>query len=62
MDKPDIGTKPRRAAEAKADRMGRAFLNNLTAKREGASVLVRCTGLGTVADLASLVAAGVVDF
>lgn len=61
VDTPGARTKPRRAAEEKADRMGRALLNNLTVERVGNSVLVRCTGLGTIADFASLVAARVVD-
>ena len=53
---------PARAAEEKAYRMAQAFLKGMRVEREGRSVLVRSAGLGTLADFASLVAAGVIEF
>jgi hypothetical protein len=53
---------PRRADLERAQRMARAFFKNMRVEREGHSVLVRSAGLGTLADFASLVAAGVVGF
>ena len=56
------GNQPRRAGEEKAYRMAQAFLKGMRVEREGHSVLVRSAGLGTLADFASLVAAGVIEF
>jgi beta-lactamase regulating signal transducer with metallopeptidase domain len=56
-DAPEVQKTPRPAGEEKANRMARAFLENLRVEREGRSVLVRSAGLGTLAELASLVAA-----
>ena len=42
--------------------MAQAFLKGMRVEREGHTVLVRSTGLGTLADFASLVAAGVIEF
>ncbi len=60
--KPEADTTPRRAAQEKADRMARAFWKNMQVNREGRSILVQSAGLGTLAEFAALVAAGVVDF
>ena len=62
LEMPDAETKPRRAGEEKAYRMAQAFLKGMRVQREGHSVLVRSAGLGTLADFASLVAAGVIEF
>jgi hypothetical protein len=57
----DAKTAPRRAGEEKAYRMARAFLKNMRVDREGHSVLVRSSGLGTIADFVSLIADGVIN-
>ena len=62
LEMPNAETKPRRAGEEKAYRMAQAFLKAMRVEREGHSVLVRSAGLGTLADFASLVAAGVIEF
>jgi hypothetical protein len=56
LEMPNAETKPRRAREEKAYRMAQAFLKGMRVEREGHSVLVRSTGLGTLADLAPLLA------
>jgi hypothetical protein len=53
---------PRSAGQEKVYRMARAFLKNLRVEREGRSILLRSAGLGTLADFASLIAAGVIEF
>jgi hypothetical protein len=50
------------ASEEKARRMVQAFVNGLRVEREGSSILVHCSGLGTLADFAALVAAGAIGF
>ena len=55
-------TTPRRADEEKANRMVLAFFKNMRVEREDNSVLVRTAGFGTLADCASLIAAGVIGF
>ncbi len=62
LERPNAETKPRSAGEEKAYRMVQAFLKGMRVEREGHSVLVRSAGLGTLADFASLVAAGVIEF
>jgi hypothetical protein len=62
LDMPSAETNPRRAGEEKAYRMAQAFLKGMRVEREGHSVLVRSAGPGTLADFASLVAAGVIEF
>jgi len=53
-------TSPHRDAQKRALEMAKNFLKNATVESEGSSVLMRSTGLGTIADFASLVAAGVI--
>jgi hypothetical protein len=62
LEAPEAEPTPRRAGEEKAYRMALAFLKNLRVEREGHSVLLRSAGLGTLADFASLIAAGVIEF
>jgi hypothetical protein len=52
-------TRPCRTGEEKAFRMAQEFVKNMRVERAGESVLVRSAGLGTLADFAALVAAGV---
>jgi hypothetical protein len=53
------GKSPHPDREEKARRMALEFFKGMRVEREGHSVLLRSAGLGTLADLASLVAAGV---
>ena len=62
IETPEVEATPRSASEEKGYRMAREFLKNMRVEREGHSVLVRSVGVGTVADLASLIAAGVIPF
>ncbi len=62
LEVPKAKTNPRSAGEEKAFRMAQAFLKSMRVQRDGHSVLVRSTGLGTLADFASLVAAGAIEF
>jgi hypothetical protein len=59
FENPEPGTSPRRDGEEKAWQMAMDFLKKMRVERDGDSVLVRSAGLGTLADLAALVAAGV---
>ena len=52
------GKPPHRDGEEKARQMALEFFKKLRVDREGHSVLMRSAGLGTLADLASLVVAG----
>jgi hypothetical protein len=61
-DTPEPKTAPNRADYEKAYRMAREFIEKMRVERDGDSILVRSAGLGTLADFASLVAAGVVNF
>ena len=60
LETPEAKAKSRSAGQEKADRMARACLNMIRVEREGQSILVRCAGPGTLADLASLFAAGII--
>ncbi len=62
LEVPNAKTNARSAGEEKAHRMVQAFLKGMRVEREGHSVLVRSAGLGTLADFASLVAAGIIEF
>jgi hypothetical protein len=62
LEAPNAETNPRLDGEEKAYRMAQAFLEGMLVEREGHSVLVRSAGLGTLANFASLVAAGVIEF
>jgi beta-lactamase regulating signal transducer with metallopeptidase domain len=61
VETPGPETTSRRAGEEKADRMAREFFTRMRIEGDGRSVLVRSAGLGTLADFASLVAAGIID-
>ena len=55
------GKSPHRDEEEKARHMALEFFKKMRVEREGNSVVMRSTGLGTLADFASLVAAGAVN-
>jgi hypothetical protein len=61
FEDPGPGKPPRRDGEEKARRMALEFFKKMRVEREGRSVLLRSAGLGTLADFASLVAAGVIN-
>jgi hypothetical protein len=62
LETPEAEKAPRSASQEKAYQMARAFLRTLHVEHKGQSILVRSAGQGTLADLASLIAGGVIEF
>jgi hypothetical protein len=62
MEKPEAKKPSRSPGEENGIRIARSFFTNMRVERDGRSVLVQSAGFGTLADYASLVVAGAVDF